>query len=294
MKYTDRYDAPVETPLDLIKIFVSSIFMSPLRLYMDVSRKIMYLPSEELKYVLHYSWIGLGITFVINLAVQIISRKIYLFSGVVPLTVNIVTMLICLGCEFLVDKFYNDSSVTMIKRSASEISDLEKSADKQKAKKNVTKEDVEDKDELKDFDIDSLDNNGPTMSDLLGKLPKKNMGQENPSPDSHKATLEFIDDVFKEDKISQDRIPVRPKETPVKINSLADKINEYKKNNADKVKSIIPNIPLSETQKVESDLAISTNKYNININSLPKEDIPKQSYEYDSSDIEMLDDVFEI
>lgn len=109
MRYTE-YEFTVDHIFDLIRIAFSSVFLAPLRIVSEVSKKVMYIEKSKITKCCKVS-LALGVLLLLaDLCIAMAHKSIYLYEGSTPVVAEIIAIFI-LGCLYYASTIYDQPSV---------------------------------------------------------------------------------------------------------------------------------------------------------------------------------------
>lgn len=109
MKYfesqTDFSSASINSPVDLVRFIVTCIFLSPIRLVLEVSKKVMFTGKFFNKFILNCIYINSALIFLSVMNTMFITKKFYLYGSLLPISSLVLSFFMLIGLYFLSNKF---------------------------------------------------------------------------------------------------------------------------------------------------------------------------------------------
>lgn len=109
MKYfeskSDFTSASLSSPIDLLRFIVACVFLSPIRLILEVSKKIMFTGHYFKKFILNCIYLNAAL-IILSIVVSIfITKKFYLYGNLLPLPSLIISFLGLMGFYYFGTRF---------------------------------------------------------------------------------------------------------------------------------------------------------------------------------------------
>lgn len=110
MRYTE-YEFTVDHIFDLIRIAFSSVFLAPLRLVSEITKKVMYIEKSKIVKCCGIS-LGIGLSLLVaDLCMCLAHKTIYLYEGSTPVISEVIAIFL-LGCIYYASTVYDQPSVS--------------------------------------------------------------------------------------------------------------------------------------------------------------------------------------
>lgn len=101
MKYfesdTDYSSRNLVSPLDLLRFVVTCIFLSPIRLVLEVSKKVMFTGEYFKKFIMNCIYINVGLIVASILSSLFVTKRFYLYGNLIPLPALVGSLLLVVG-----------------------------------------------------------------------------------------------------------------------------------------------------------------------------------------------------
>lgn len=101
MKYfesdTDYSSRSLASPLDLLRFVITCIFLSPIRLVLEVSKKIMFTGEYFKKFIMNCIYINVLLIILSILSSLFITKRFYLYGNLIPLPSLVCSLLMLAG-----------------------------------------------------------------------------------------------------------------------------------------------------------------------------------------------------
>lgn len=104
MKYfesdSDFTSSSINSPFDLLRFIITCVFLSPIRLILEVSKKIMFTGEYFRKFILNCIYINIGLIVMSLLSSLFITKRFYLYGNLIPISSLLVSLLIILAFDW--------------------------------------------------------------------------------------------------------------------------------------------------------------------------------------------------
>lgn len=101
MKYfesdTDYSSRSLAGPLDLLRFVITCIFLSPIRLVLEVSKKIMFTGEYFKKYIMNCIYINVALMLLSILSSLFVTKRFYLYGNLIPLPSLVISLMLVGG-----------------------------------------------------------------------------------------------------------------------------------------------------------------------------------------------------
>lgn len=115
MRYSEHsFDRKIESPLDLIKFIFFSMTLAPIRLFMEISKKIIFLGDYFNTYLITALVLNVILIVVTTIYSVFISKRVYLWRGNVPLAALVVSFIIILLIFLYSSKYKFDVDLNLL------------------------------------------------------------------------------------------------------------------------------------------------------------------------------------
>ena len=236
MKYfesqTDFSSASINSPVDLVRFIVTCVFLSPIRLVLEVSKKVMFTGEFFKKFILNCIYINSALIFLSVMNTMFVTKKFYLYGSLLPISSLVLSFFMLIGLYFLSNKFPLEVDL----ESSSVEGDLD----------NIANVYSVDKSEIDDSNLGNPINSGnpsnsenPSNSDGISNLinpSSSNQHSSNPSnPSIHSTSLEEDDEIEINteedfDKVYKEEADKQLEKVPSNIKAeIAAKLEAHKK-----------------------------------------------------------------
>lgn len=205
MKYfesdTDYSSRSLASPLDLLRFIITCIFLSPIRLVLEVSKKIMFTGEYFKKFIMNCIYINVLLIVVSVLSSLFVTKRFYLFGNLMPLPALICSLFMVVGFYY----FEKNKSLEVDFELKDSIEDsINKIAD-------VYGADLSELDSPKP--VESKPSPTPSMADNLSDEEEFEINSEDDFDNVYNSVVE----------------EVIPTTDPSKRKDIASKLEEYKK-----------------------------------------------------------------
>lgn len=100
MKYfesdSDFTSSSINSPFDLLRFIITCVFLSPIRLILEVSKKIMFTGEYFRKFILNCIYINVGLIVMSLLSSLFVTKRFYLYGNLIPISSLLVSLVIIL------------------------------------------------------------------------------------------------------------------------------------------------------------------------------------------------------
>lgn len=101
MKYfesdTDYSSRSLASPLDLLRFVITCIFLSPIRLILEISKKVLFTGEYFKKFIMNCIYINVALIILSVLSSIFVTKRFYLFGNLIPLPSLVISLLLVVG-----------------------------------------------------------------------------------------------------------------------------------------------------------------------------------------------------
>lgn len=234
MKYfesnSDFSSKSVASPADLLRFVIACIFLSPIRLVLEVSKKVMFTGCYFKKFILNCIYLNSALIVLSVINSLFITKRFYLYGSLMPITSLVISFILLLAIYFMSPNFELDldfDSTDSIEDEMSKIEEVYREDDKKEDVKQTIESDFID-DEI---EIDLEINNDSDFNKVY---------EEEANKQLEKVPSDFLEEAKRRIELQKEKLRdntnLHPTSSSIK-NNFKD-VMDQDKSKVDSIKSV--------------------------------------------------------